>query len=328
MYSVGNNEEPIKSDLKNSDDERVEKAMKTVTDLYVHEEFVLDRSTENIIDLEVNLESSEAMVRNMSKFFRKHILDKMTFSDRLKIISTADDGSKHFEYFNDFNKQILKYLFEKKFSDEDWNVITNEMYYSDDPNRLLLHIDYKRIIKVQFIVIKEPTHTPLKKSKSNIGSDQRSQPHTNECPIEPVHEQSCERSIPHYDDLALEVPTRPEQSAEISCDEEVKDLCTSIESEPPQENKNNKSHLIHVKELPEDCIEITSYGKHEFDNLFFSPSTYKLYQQYKKRIRQIEIKSAKGRKGNGSAFVRSNKGLAVYISIKKLKQIIENKAPN
>ena len=93
-------------------------------------------------------------------------------------------------------------------------------------------------------------------------------------------------------------------------------------STQPQENENNQSHLIHVKELPEDCVKITSYGKHEFDNLFFSPSTYKLYQQYKKRIRQIEIKSAKGRKGN--TYVRSNKGVSVYISIKKLKQIIEN----
>ena len=95
-----------------------------------------------------------------------------------------------------------------------------------------------------------------------------------------------------------------------------------VMSTQPQENENNQSHLIHVNELPEDCIKITSYGKHEFDNLFFSPSTYKLYQQYKKRIRQIEIKSAKGRKGN--TYVRSNKGVSVYISIKKLKQIIEN----
>ena len=89
-----------------------------------------------------------------------------------------------------------------------------------------------------------------------------------------------------------------------------------------QENDNNQSHLIHVEKLPEDCVKITSYGKHEFDNLFFSPSTYMLYQQYKKRIRQIEIISVKGRKGN--TYVRTNKGVTVYISIKKLKQIIEN----
>ena len=94
-------------------------------------------------------------------------------------------------------------------------------------------------------------------------------------------------------------------------------------STQPQENENKRqSHLIHVKELPEDCVKITNYGKHEFDNLFFSPSAYKLYQQFKKRIRQIEIISAKGRKGN--TYVRSNKGKSVYISIKKLKQIIEN----
>lgn len=299
--------------MENSDGERINKAMKTFTDLYVNEElsidkeFVVDRSTGNIIDLEVNLESSEAMVRNMRKFFRKHILDKMTFCDRLKIISTTDDGSKHFEYFNDFDVPILEYLYEKKFSDEDWNIITNEMYYSDDPDELLLHIDYKRIIKVQFILIK--------KRKSNISSDQRSKPHINEFPIELAQERrgsNFSRTLQHGD-LAPEVPTRHGQSAEIACDETV------IESEP-------QSHLIHVNELPDDCIKITSYGKHVFDNLFFSPSTYKLYQQYKKRIRQIEIKSAKGRKGN--RYVRSNKGVSVYISIKKLKQIIENSTPN
>ena len=216
--------ETIKSDMENSDDERINKAMKTFTDLYVHEElsidkeFVVDRSTENIIDLEVNLESSEAMVRNMRKFFRKHILDKMTFSDRLKIISTTDDGSKHFEYFNDFDVPILEYLYEKKFSDEDWNIITNEMYYSDDPDGLLLHIDYKRIIKVQFILIKKPRCTPLKKGKSNISSNQRSQSHTNEFPVELTHERSsCNFShIPQHGDLDLEVSTRQGQSAEIS----------------------------------------------------------------------------------------------------------------
>ena len=41
----------------------------------------------------------------------------------------------------------------------------------------------------------------------------------------------------------------------------------------------NKSHLIHVESLPEDSIKINTYGKHQFDNLYYSPNNKKLYQQ-------------------------------------------------
>ena len=42
----------------------------------------------------------------------------------------------------------------------------------------------------------------------------------------------------------------------------------------------HKSHLIHVESLPEDSIQITNYGNHEFSNLYYSPGNKKLYQQY------------------------------------------------
>ena len=85
----------------------------------------------------------------------------------------------------------------------------------------------------------------------------------------------------------------------------------------------HKSHLIHVESLPEDSIQITKYGNHEFSNLYYSPENKKLYQQYRKRIREIDTcNSDHGIKKN--IYVRTNKGKTLYISNKKLNKIIEN----
>ena len=85
----------------------------------------------------------------------------------------------------------------------------------------------------------------------------------------------------------------------------------------------HKSHLIHVESLPEDSIQITNYGNHEFSNLFYSPGNKKLYQQYRKRIREIDTNTSEsGVKKN--IYVRTNKGKTLYISNKKLNKIIEN----
>ena len=84
-----------------------------------------------------------------------------------------------------------------------------------------------------------------------------------------------------------------------------------------------KSHLIHVDTLPEDAVKISNYGKHEFDNLFYSPLHKKLYQQYPKRIREIDTAYAEhGIKKN--IYVRTNKGKTVYISNRKLKKITDS----
>ena len=84
-----------------------------------------------------------------------------------------------------------------------------------------------------------------------------------------------------------------------------------------------KSHLIHVESLPEDSIQITNYGNHEFSNLYYSPENKKLYQQYRKRIREIDTcNSEHGIKKN--IYVRTNKGKTLYISNKKLNKIIDN----
>ena len=91
----------------------------------------------------------------------------------------------------------------------------------------------------------------------------------------------------------------------------------------------HKSHLIHVESLPEDSIQITKYGNHEFSNLYYSPENKKLYQQYRKRIREIDTcnldqhgLAKPGIKKN--IYVRTNKGKTLYISNKKLNKIIES----
>ena len=93
----------------------------------------------------------------------------------------------------------------------------------------------------------------------------------------------------------------------------------------------HKSHLIHVESLPEDSIQITKYGNHEFSNLYYSPENKKLYQQYRKRIREIDTCNSNSEQ-HGLAkpgikkniYVRTNKGKTLYISNKKLNKIIES----
>ena len=82
------------------------------------------------------------------------------------------------------------------------------------------------------------------------------------------------------------------------------------------------SHLIHVESLPTDSFPIPNYRKHQFTNLYYSPGNHKLYQQYKKRIREIETMD--GELMLNKAYVRSNEGKTVYISIRKLMQMIRD----
>ena len=87
----------------------------------------------------------------------------------------------------------------------------------------------------------------------------------------------------------------------------------------------HKSHLIHVESLPEDSIQITKYGNHEFSNLYYSPENKKLYQQYRKRIREIDTCNSNSEHGiKKNIYVRTNKGKTLYISNKKLNKIIES----
>ena len=82
------------------------------------------------------------------------------------------------------------------------------------------------------------------------------------------------------------------------------------------------SHLVHVESLPTDSIPIPSYRKHQFTNLFYSPDNRKLYQQYKKRIREIETMD--GELMLNRAYVRSSEGKTVYMSVRKLMQMVHD----
>ena len=73
------------------------------------------------------------------------------------------------------------------------------------------------------------------------------------------------------------------------------------------------THLKYITELPSDVIEVKKYGKYEFDNVFYSPSTQKLYQKYDKRIREISPSPKRN-----SLLIRSSCKKTVYVSMKKL----------
>ena len=95
---------------------------------------------------------------------------------------------------------------------------------------------------------------------------------------------------------------------------------SEVESTTPTTNKR-ASHLLHVDAIPDDAIAVTEYGPHEFDNLYYSPSSNALYQQYPKRIRMIETGSDEHGKKKRS-YVRSKDKKTIYVSLKKiLKQL-------
>ena len=79
------------------------------------------------------------------------------------------------------------------------------------------------------------------------------------------------------------------------------------------------THLKYVDTLPDDVRSITNYNNHNFNNLYVSPSTKCLYQQYPNRIRLIEPK----RKNSTVFFVRTPEKITAYISRKKLFKMFE-----
>lgn len=83
------------------------------------------------------------------------------------------------------------------------------------------------------------------------------------------------------------------------------------------------SHLKYATEIPTDAIPIKTYGKHQFENLFYSPSTTSLYQKYEKRIRQIDTGNDEHGKQRKS-YVRSAGGKTIYLSVKKLLKQLQN----
>lgn len=46
---------------------------------------------------------------------------------------------------------------------------------------------------------------------------------------------------------------------------------------------------VYVDSLPEDCVQIKTYNGTEYINLFFSPSTKKLYQAPEMKYRELTV---------------------------------------
>ena len=60
--------------------------------------------------------------------------------------------------------------------------------------------------------------------------------------------------------------------------------------------KDNKSHLIYVDSIPDNCIQITNYGRYEFKDLYFCRTNNKLYQKIKYLIREIPLIDNNGKR--------------------------------
>ena len=86
--------------------------------------------------------------------------------------------------------------------------------------------------------------------------------------------------------------------------------------------KRRSSHLKHVESIPDDAVAVTEYGPHSFDNLYYSPSTAALYQQYAKRVRFIETGNDEHGKKK-KIYVRTKDKQTIYVSMKKLLKQLE-----
>lgn len=88
-----------------------------------------------------------------------------------------------------------------------------------------------------------------------------------------------------------------------------------------ENTRKNSSHLIHVDSIPENCIQITNYGKYSFDNLFYCKTNNKLYQKFKYRIREIPLFDEDGEKI--ISYIRTSDKKSIPIAPRKLMKIIK-----
>ena len=89
--------------------------------------------------------------------------------------------------------------------------------------------------------------------------------------------------------------------------------------------KNNKSHLIYVDSIPDNCVKITKYGRYEFKDLYFCRTNNKLYQKIKYLIREIPLLDENGKRI--MSYVKSTTK-SVPISPLILMKMLENKSVN
>lgn len=90
-----------------------------------------------------------------------------------------------------------------------------------------------------------------------------------------------------------------------------------------ENTRKNSSHLIHVNSIPDNCVQITHYGKHQFDNLYFCKSNNKLYQKFKYRIREIPLFDENGEKIISYSYIRTSDKKSVPVAPAKILRICE-----
>ena len=93
-----------------------------------------------------------------------------------------------------------------------------------------------------------------------------------------------------------------------------------------KENLQNKSSFkgvefeyIDYEETPDDLVEVRDYGKHEFEDYYYSPENNRFYFDTGVNLRVLHINFAK----NGSAFVRviSTENMSTSIYFTKFKRL-------
>ena len=90
-----------------------------------------------------------------------------------------------------------------------------------------------------------------------------------------------------------------------------------------ENTRKNPSHLIHVDSLPDNCVQITHYGKHQFDNLYFCKSNNKLYQKFKYRIREIPLFNENGEKIISYSYIRTTDKKSIPVAPAKILRMYE-----
>ena len=116
-----------------------------VNDQFVNQN-VFTNKTDKCLSIRVVMDGSEEQAGSMVSFINNQVLKKMNFSDIMKIYYTLDDGSKHYDYINATN---IKHLF-TKFEDKNWNVVTDHIAPTEGSDNLIMHVDYKRIMDIEF----------------------------------------------------------------------------------------------------------------------------------------------------------------------------------
>ena len=94
----------------------------------------------------------------------------------------------------------------------------------------------------------------------------------------------------------------------------------------PSQNQRNKSsykgvecEYIEYDDMPDDLVEVRDYGKHKFEDYYYSPENNRFYFDTGINLRVLHINFKK----NGSAFVNviSTEGKQVQIMFTKFKKL-------